>query len=124
MFTNMSLLSVHIGFGSDSFRIHPVRFPSPCLSVPIRRDRFPNRVILHNILNVQMVVDYEKECKQQNVMIQLDIMKACDHVSWSFITQLMSHMGFGEMMSSLYLMLGLGVVSHVMLNVELLRRYH
>ena len=27
---------------SDSFQIHPVRFPSPCLSVPIRKDRFPN----------------------------------------------------------------------------------
>ena len=27
---------------SDSFRIHPVRFSSVGLSVPIRRDRFPN----------------------------------------------------------------------------------
>ena len=49
-------------------------------------------------------------------MIQLDIEKAYDHVSWSFITQLMSHMGFGERMSRISLLVGSGAVSHIMLN--------
>ena len=58
-----------------------------------------------------------KESKQQIVMIQLDIEKAYDHVSWSFITQqFMSHMGFGERMSRILLLLGLGAMSHIMLN--------
>ena len=74
------------------------------------------RDILHNILNVQMAVDYAKESKQQIVMIQLDIKKAYNHVSWSFITQLLSHMGFGERMSRVPLLVGLGEVSHIMLN--------
>ena len=49
-------------------------------------------------------------------MIQLDIEKAYDHVNWSFLAQLMSEMGFGTRMSRLSFMLGLGAVSHVMLN--------
>ena len=57
-----------------------------------------------------------KESKQQIVMIQLDIEKAYDHVSWSFITQLLSHMGFGERMSCIPFLMGLGAVSHNMLN--------
>ena len=47
--------------------------------------------------------------------MQLDIEKVYDNVSWSFIAQLMSHMGFGERMSQLSLMLRLGATSHVML---------
>ena len=39
------------------------------------------RDIMHNILNVQMAMDFAKESKQQIVMIQLDIEKAYDHVS-------------------------------------------
>ena len=56
-----------------------------------------------------MAVDYAKESKQEIVIIQLDIEKAYDHVSWSFITQLMSHMGF------IYVG-GVGAMSHIMLN--------
>ena len=83
---------------------------------PMQYGFIEGRDILHNILNVQMAVDYAKESKQQIVMIQLDIEKAYDHVCWSFITQLMSHMGFGERMSRISLLVGLGAVSHVMLN--------
>ena len=63
-----------------------------------------------------MAVDYTKESKQQILMIQLGIEKAYDHVSWSFITQLMSHMGFGERMSRISLLVGSVAVSHIMLN--------
>ena len=66
---------------------------------PMQYGFIEGRDILHNILNVQMAADYAKESKQQIVMIQLDIEKAYDHASWSFITQLMSHMGIGERMS-------------------------
>ena len=37
--------------------------------------------------------------KQELVLLQLDIEKAYDNVDWSFINQLMSHMGFGDRMS-------------------------
>ena len=72
--------------------------------------------IIDNILNVQMVVDNVKKSKQKIVMIRLDVDKAYDHVSLSFVTQLMSHMGFGARMSQLSFMLGLSAMSHVVLN--------
>ena len=88
----------------------------PSIIHPMQYGFIAGRDILHNILNVQMAVDYAKESRQEIVMIQLDIEKAYDHVSWSFVAQLMSHMGFGTRMSRLTFMLGLGAVSHVMLN--------
>ena len=48
-------------------------------------------------------------------MIQLDLEKAYGNVSWSFVAQLMSHMGF-DARTPLSFMLGLGLLSHVMLN--------
>ena len=69
-----------------------------------------------------MAMDYPKEPKQQIVMIQLDIEKAYDHVSWFFITQLMSHMGFGEMMSRISLLVGSGAVSHIMFVKDVVRK--
>ena len=49
-------------------------------------------------------------------MIQLDIKKAYDHVSWSFLAQLMSKMGFGTRMSGLTFMFCLSAVSYILLN--------
>jgi hypothetical protein len=88
----------------------------PSIIHPMQYGFIAGRDILHNILNVQMAVDYAKDSKQEIVMIQLDIEKAYDHVSWSFLAQLMSEMGFGIRMARLTFMLGLGAVSHVMLN--------
>ena len=42
------------------------------------------RDILHDILNVQMVMDYVKESKQQLIMLQIELDKAYDNVDWSF----------------------------------------
>ena len=51
-------------------------------------------------------------------MIQLDIVKAYDHVSRFFVSQLISHMSFGIRMSRLTFMLGPSAVPRVMLNGE------
>ena len=42
------------------------------------------RNILHNILNVQMAIDYAKKSKQELVLLQLDIEKAYNHVEKHF----------------------------------------
>ena len=52
-------------------------------------------------------------------MVQLDLEKACNHVSWSFVSGLMHIMGFGPWMSRLIFLLGQDAVSRVMLNGEL-----
>ena len=74
------------------------------------------RNILHNVLNVQMAMDYARNTHQELIMVQLDLEKAYDHVNWSIVFGLMLTMGFGPRMSCLIFLLGQDVVSRVMLN--------
>jgi mannosylglycoprotein endo-beta-mannosidase len=74
------------------------------------------RDISHNILNVQLAIEFAKETNQEMVMLQLDLEKTYDHVDWSFVYQLMHHMGNGNHMSKLIYTLVETFVSHVMLN--------
>ena len=53
-----------------------------------------------------MAMDYAKESKQEIVIIQRDVEKYYDHVSWSSVAQIMFHMGFGARMSHPTFMFG------------------
>ncbi|MCO5562139.1 hypothetical protein L7F22_015765 [Adiantum nelumboides] len=88
----------------------------PNLIHPAQYGFIRGRNILHNILNVQMGIDYAKKTKQEVVMVQLDLEKAFDHVSWSFLAELMHSMGFGPRMSRLIYTLSLGSQSRIMMN--------
>ncbi|MCO5552223.1 hypothetical protein L7F22_005735 [Adiantum nelumboides] len=72
--------------------------------------------VLQNILNVQIGIDYAKKINQEVVNVQLDLEKAFDHVSWSFLAELMHTMGFGPRMFRLIYTLSLGSVSRIMIN--------
>ena len=72
-----------------SFVVHPMQYGF-----------IGKRDILHNIFKCGNGNGLCKGIQTTNCnMIQLDIVKAYDHVSWSCITQLTYHMGFGEQMS-------------------------
>ena len=88
----------------------------PTLIHPYQYGFLHGRNILHNILNVQIGVDYAKAKKQEIVMVQLDLEKAFDHVNWSFLSQLMTTMGFGPKMANLVHLLGSGSITWIMLN--------
>ena len=66
---------------------------------------------MHNVLNVQMAMDYARNTHQEMIMVQLDLEKAYDHVNWSFVSGLMHTMGFGPRMSRLIFLLGQDAVS-------------
>ena len=72
---------------------------------------FAGRNTLHNVLNVQMALDYARHTHQELFMVQLDVDKAYDHVNWSFVSRLMHTMGFGSRMSHRIFVLGQDVVS-------------
>ncbi|MCO5604354.1 hypothetical protein L7F22_058519 [Adiantum nelumboides] len=72
--------------------------------------------ILHIILNVQIGIDYVKKTNQEVVMVQLDLEKAFDYVSWSFLAELMHTMGFGPRMCRLIYTLGLDSISQIVIN--------
>ena len=63
-----------------------------------------------------MAIDYARHTNQELVMVQLDLEKAYDHVNWSFLSSVMSIMGFGSHTSRLIYLLGQNATSCVMLN--------
>ena len=63
-----------------------------------------------------MAMDYARNTHQELIMVQLDLVKAYNHVNWSFVSRLMHKMGFGPRMSRLIFLLGQDAVSRVMLN--------
>ena len=73
----------------------------PKLIHPAQYGFIAGRNILHNVLNIQMAMDYDRNSHQEMIMVQLDLEKAYDHVSWSFVTRLMHTMGVGPRMSRL-----------------------
>ena len=61
----------------------------PNLIHPAQYGFIAGRNILHNVLNVQMAMDYARNSTQELIMVQLDLEKAYDHVNWSFVSGLM-----------------------------------
>ena len=53
-----------------------------------------DRDILHNVLNVQITIDYAQSPYQELIMVQLDLKKAYNHVNQSFVSGLMHTPGF------------------------------
>ncbi|XP_075096278.1 uncharacterized protein LOC142174392 [Nicotiana tabacum] len=55
------------------------------------------RSIVKNIMLTQEIVtDIRKRGMPSNVVIQLDMAKAYDRLSWLFLTKVLRQMGFGE----------------------------
>ena len=42
------------------------------------------RNILHNVLNVQIAINYARHTHQDMIMVQLDLERTYDHENWSF----------------------------------------
>ena len=53
----------------------------PKLIRPAQYGFIAGRNILHNVLNVQMAMDYARNTHQELIMVQLDLEKAYDHVN-------------------------------------------
>ena len=53
----------------------------PKLIHPAQYGFIAGRNILHNVLNVQMAMDYARNTHQELIMVQLDLEKAYDHVN-------------------------------------------
>lgn len=58
----------------------------PRIISPLQSRFFPGRVIHYNILLVQELVhDLNKRTRGNNVVLKMDMAKAYDRMSWSFI---------------------------------------
>ncbi|XP_060190553.1 uncharacterized protein LOC132619771 [Lycium barbarum] len=69
----------------------------PALISPHQSGFVKGRSIIENVLLTQEIVtDIRKRGKPANVVLKLDMAKACDRISWSFLTKVLNQMGFSE----------------------------
>jgi hypothetical protein len=55
-----------------------------------------NRSLHDNFVLVRQVARKINRCRQPGVLLKLDLAKAFDSISWSFLFEVLRHMGFGD----------------------------
>jgi hypothetical protein len=108
--------------GPDGFTCH---FYKTCWSV-IKADvmaavsaiwsRKFGRFTQDNFMLVQQVARYLHQQKQARILVKLDITKAFDSVSWPFLLEVLSRMGFGQIWCDIISGLLSSSSTQVMLN--------
>jgi hypothetical protein len=63
---------------------------------PIQSAIIKGRFIQDNFMLVQQTARFPHQQKQPHILLKLDISKAFDSVSWSFLLEVMQHLGFGQ----------------------------
>jgi Reverse transcriptase (RNA-dependent DNA polymerase) len=56
-----------------------------------------SRYILDNVLVANEIIHYAKLHKQKGIVLKVDLEKAYDRVSWTFVQELLISKGFGQM---------------------------
>jgi hypothetical protein len=74
------------------------------------------RFIQDNFMLVQQTVRFLHSQKQPRILLKLDIMKAFDSVSWSFLLEILEHLGFGSRWRDLLCGLLVSSSTQVLLN--------
>jgi len=76
------------------------------------------RCIHDNFMLVQQTIKVLHRRKISSLFLKLDVSKAFDSVSWSFLLEILSHLGFGATWRSLLYNLLRSASTQVMLNCE------
>lgn len=74
------------------------------------------RFIQDNFMLVQQTARYLHQQKQPPILLKLDISKAFDSVSWSFLLEVMQHLGFGQIWRDIICGLLSSSTTQVLLN--------
>lgn len=83
---------------------------------PHQHDFIKGRSILDNILLALLGIKFVEASNEKCVILQLDVDKDYDRVSWLFIEETMMALGFGSRMARAMRHLGKGSVSAVLFN--------
>jgi hypothetical protein len=63
---------------------------------PVQSAFIKGRFIQDNFMLVQQTARFLHQQKQPRILLKLDISKAFDSVSWPFLIEILSHLGFGQ----------------------------
>ena len=74
------------------------------------------RSIYDNILVVMLGMEYTQFTKQECILLQLDLDKAYDQISWSFIQDALKSFGFGPRICNLIQAMGDGSSAKLLFN--------
>ena len=74
------------------------------------------RNIYDNILMAMVGMEYAQFTKQECVLLQLDLDKAYDWITWSFVSEVLNNFGFGPKICNAIYTMGAGSSSVVLFN--------
>ena len=74
------------------------------------------RSIYDNILAAMVGMEYAQFTKQECILLQLDLDKAYDRITWSFVSEVLQKFGFGPRMCKAIYTMGEGSSSAVLFN--------
>ena len=77
------------------------------------------RSIYDNILAAMIGMEYAKFKKQECILLQLDLDKAYDRITWSFVQDTLQNLGFGPRICQAVKTLGGGSSSELLFNSRL-----
>jgi hypothetical protein len=83
---------------------------------PIQSAFIKGRFIQDNFMLVQQTARFLHQQKHSRILLKLDISKAFDSVSWSFLLEVMQHVGFGPVWRDIISGLLLSSSTKVLLN--------
>ena len=74
------------------------------------------RSIYDNILTAMVGMEYAQFSKQECVLLQLDLDKAYDRITWSFVSEVLRKFGFGHRICNAIYTMGADSSSAVLFN--------
>ena len=84
--------------------------------VSLHQHRFIKRSSYDNILTAMVGMRYAQFTKQEGILLQLDLDKAYDWITWSFVSQVLKKFGFGPRICNSIYTMGEGSSSAILFN--------
>ena len=83
---------------------------------PHQHSFIKGRSMYDNILTAMVRMEYAQFTKQECILLQLDLDKAYDRITWSFVSEVLKKFGFGPWICNSIFTMGEGSSLAVLLN--------
>ena len=90
---------------------------------PHQHEFIKGRSIYDNILTAMVGMEYAQFTKQECILLQLDLDKAYDWITWSFVSEVLKKFGFGPRICNSIFTMGEGSPSVVLFNIVVMGEF-